>query len=298
MDFGQPVRTFENMLNSLFSALPTLLLACIVYMVFHLIARRIRVTVIYTTARRQKAKNLGLILGRLAQSAVVVAGALVALTVIFPSFQPRDLIQLLGIGSVAIGFAFHDLFQNFLAGILLLLTSPFKLGDQIQVDNFEGTVEDIQTRATTIKTYDERRIVIPNAELFTNSVTVNTAFNRRRMHCEIGIDYKEDIGQVKILLLQAINAIEGVIQEPAAEALLVALTDSGVTIRIYWWTKQTQQHYVLHLQDLVLTAICNCLMENHIEMPSPNPQHIFLTTMNNANTNGHKPLPEPLLPEE
>jgi small-conductance mechanosensitive channel len=77
------------------------------------------------------------------------------------------------------GFAFKDLFQNFLAGLLILVTRPFRVGDQIRYKDYEGTVEDIQARATYINTYDGRRVIIPTGELYTNSVTVNTAFPQR-----------------------------------------------------------------------------------------------------------------------
>jgi small conductance mechanosensitive channel len=118
-------------------------------------------------------------------------------------FQAGDLIQLLGISGVAIGFAFRDILQNFLAGILILLTEPFQIDDQIVFKGFEGTVENIETRATTIRTYDGRRIVIPNSELFTNSVTVNTAFDNRRLEYDVGIGYGDDIraNASKLLLI-------------------------------------------------------------------------------------------------
>jgi small-conductance mechanosensitive channel len=103
-------------------------------------------------------------------------GFLVSFSIVAPSFQAVDLIKVLGIGSVAIGFAFQNILQNFLAGLLLLWTEPFSVGDQIRIDNFEGTVEEIEARATTIKTYDSKRVVIPNAELFARAVTINTAF--------------------------------------------------------------------------------------------------------------------------
>jgi small-conductance mechanosensitive channel len=73
---------------------------------------------------------------------------------------------------VAIGFAFQNILQNFLAGILLLVQEPFAIGDFISVTGLEGTVDDIQTRATLITTAEGRRIVIPNALLFTNPVAV------------------------------------------------------------------------------------------------------------------------------
>ncbi|MFP3354118.1 mechanosensitive ion channel, partial [Pseudoalteromonas sp. SIMBA_153] len=96
-------------------------------------------------------------------------------------FTPAKLIGALGIGSVAIGFAFKDIFQNLLSGILLLISEPFRIGDQIVSGDYEGTVEDIKIRATTIRTYDGRQVVIPNSDLYTSALTVNTAYKQRRL---------------------------------------------------------------------------------------------------------------------
>jgi len=99
-------------------------------------------------------------------------GFLIAISVIAPSFQAADLIKVLGIGTVAIGFAFQNILQNFLAGILLLLQEPFRLGDLISVTGIEGSVSDIQARATVVTTKEGREVVIPNAVIFTNPVAV------------------------------------------------------------------------------------------------------------------------------
>ncbi len=135
MDFKRAWDTITNMAADFTAALPNFVLAFIIFMIFYFVAKRIRLLVTQVTEKRHRAQNIGVILGKMAQSAVVVTGLLVVMTILFPSFKPGDLIQLLGIGSVAIGFAFHDIFQNFLAGILLLLTAPFKIGDQIMVEN-------------------------------------------------------------------------------------------------------------------------------------------------------------------
>lgn len=136
-----------------------------------------------------------------------MVGLFVALSIVIPTFRAGDLVQLLGISGVAIGFAFRDILQNFLAGILILLTEPFQIDDQIVFKNFEGTVENIETRATTIRTYDGRQIVIPNSELFTNSVTVNTAFENSRLEYDVGIGYGDDIDQAKQLMLEAMHSV-------------------------------------------------------------------------------------------
>lgn len=281
MNFSRALTTLQNMADSIIAGLPNFVLALTIFLLFYLIAKRTRLFVVRLTERQHKAKNLGIILGKLAQSAVIITGLLVVLSILFPSFNPGDLIQLLGIGSVAIGFAFHDLFQNFLAGILLLLTAPFRIGDQIVVQQYEGTVEDIAMRATTIKTYDGRRIVIPNTDLFTNSVTVNTAFAQRCLEHEIEISFDEDIARVKGVILEALVTLDGVLSQPAPEVLVVALTSSGVTLRVSWWTSKHGHPDVLHLQDKVLASLKNQLTTQRVALPTPS-QHIIL-----------QPLPEP-----
>src|SRR5688572_26948259 len=162
IEISRALKTLQEMGNEFFAMLPTLGIALIVFVLFYYAAKGLKSLVSRLTARRQRHRNLGLVLGRLSQWLTVFIGLLVALIIVFPSFKVGDVVQLLGIGGVAIGFAFRDILQNFLAGLLLLITEPFRLNDQIVVGNFEGTVEEIQTRATLIQTYDGRRIVIPN----------------------------------------------------------------------------------------------------------------------------------------
>jgi small-conductance mechanosensitive channel len=186
------------------------------------------------------------------------------------------LVQLLGISGVAIGFAFRDILQNFLAGILILMTEPFQIDDQIVFKDFEGTVENIQTRATTIRTYDGRRIVVPNSELFTNSVTVNTAYDNRRIEYDIGIGYGDDIDLAKRLMLEAIYSVDEVLKDPAADVLVLELAESSVNIRARWWIKPPRRIDDLRSRDKVISAIKQKLyVENGIDLPYPTRQILF-----------------------
>lgn len=265
----------QGMINGAIALLPNVVLALIVFAIFFAIGGSIRHLVRRLTLKRRHARNLGLILGRLAQWSTILIGLFISLSIVIPTLRAGDLVQLLGISGVAIGFAFRDILQNFLAGILILLTEPFQLDDQIIFKDFEGTVESIQTRATTIRTYDGRRIVIPNSELFTNSVTVNTAFEHRRLEYDIGIGYGDDISEAKQLILAAINETHGVLQSPAPDAIVVGLAESTVNIRARWWVKPPRRAEVLDLQDRVLTAIKQKLMENGIDLPFPTQQILF-----------------------
>lgn len=172
LDFSEAWKTGHRIVDSTIAALPNLVLALVIFVGFLFVASIIRASVRRILLKRQRRQSLVLLLGQVAHLTVSIFGLLVALSIVAPSFQASDLIKVLGIGSVAIGFAFQNILQNFLAGVLILLQEPFDLGDWISVTGLEGRVDDIQTRATIITTADGHRIVIPNAVLFTNPVIV------------------------------------------------------------------------------------------------------------------------------
>lgn len=130
------------------------------------------------------------------------------------------------------------------------------------MDAFEGTVEEIQTRATIVKTYDAREVVIPNADLFTRSVIVNTAFGARRWEYDLNLKDVEDLETTKSEITQTIASVPGVLADPAPEALVLTidLTNPGAaTIRVLWWTNDSRQHQMLASYDKVLTTTARAL---------------------------------------
>ena len=268
-------QTVQGMVEKFFVLLPQLVLGVVVFLAFVLLAFAVRWLVERFSRRYQYARNLGLVLGRLAQAVVQVFGLLVAATVVAPSFHTADLIKVLGIGGIAIGFAFRDILQNFLAGIILLLHEPFRLGDQIKIEEFEGTVEAIESRATVIKTYDSRRVVIPNAEVFTKSLTVITAYESRRAEHVVGIGYADDIETAKRVILDALMKTEGVLHNPAPDALALELADFSVQIVVRYWVTPPEHQKILQVRDRVITAIKQSLNEAGIDMPYPTRQILF-----------------------
>ncbi|OUJ71400.1 mechanosensitive ion channel family protein [Hymenobacter crusticola] len=276
MDFSIAWQKINQIAHDTMAALPNLFIGLLVFIIFLFVAKGVRAIVERVIHRREHgSESLKLLLSRLAYVAVLILGVLVTTTIVVPSFTPASLISALGVGGIAIGFAFKDIFQNFLAGILLLLTEPFKINDQIKYKDFEGTVEAIQTRATSIKTYDGRRVVIPNAELFTNAVTVNTAYDKRRLQYDIGIGYGDDVARARKVMVEAMREVEGVLTDPAPEALVVDLAESTVNIQVRWWINPPRRTDVMHAQDAVLEAIRNKLTENGIDLPFPTQQILF-----------------------
>lgn len=218
--------------------------------------------------------NLGSVFGSFIRYLIIGLGFLLAATLIIPTLRPGDLIAGLGVGSVAIGFAFKDILQNWLAGMLLLFRQPFEVGDQIVAQGYEGTVERIETRATVIKTYDGRQVLIPNSEVYTNAVQVNTAFDVRRSQYDVGIGYNDSIDDGVKTMLKAVESIDGVLNDPAPEVIVSALGDWSVVLRARWWTK-SQRTDVVHVQSEVMIAIKKALDGAGIDMPYETQVHLW-----------------------
>ena len=273
-DFSLALERVRELSADLIGSIPNLILGILAFLIFYAIARGASSAAGQLTNRRIGGPGAALAVQRLTKGTILILGLLVALTVALPSFHPGDLIQLLGISSVAIGFAFRDILQNFLAGILILFTQPFRLGDQIVAGSYEGTVEDIQTRATFIRTYDGRQIVIPNSDLFTQKVIVNTANDVVRVEYDLGIGYGDDIDQAKSLILETVASIPGILTEPPPDVIVIELGNSSVVLRTRWWIANPTKAQSLDTRDRVLTAIKNTLFANGIDLPFPT-QHIL-----------------------
>ncbi len=255
IDVTVAYNTAERILLQLYQAIPRLLIATVVVVVLYYIGKILLMALMAGRDRWRGRENLELAMRRIFQSLVIAISLLIGATVVFPTVTAGGLIQLLGISGIAVGFAFKDIFQNFLAGILLLVTEPFSIGDEISVTGFEGTVEDVQTRATIIRTYDHRRVVVPNATLFTQSVVVNTAFAVRRADYDLTIPSSMDIESLKKRIAERLDtSVEGVSRAPSPEVLILKTDPTNTTLRISWWTSPRQRES-LAVQDRVLEAV-------------------------------------------
>ena len=268
-------QTVHGMIDAFFIFLPKIILAIVVFMLFWFVGIVVNRLVGYISQKYRRARNLSIVLGRVSHAIVIIFGLLVSMTIVAPTFHTTDLIKVLGIGTVAIGFAFRDILQNFLAGILLLLHEPFRIEDEIKVDDFEGSVEAIETRATIIRTFDDRQIVIPNTDLFTKAVTVNTAYAQRRSEYTVGIGYGDEIDRAQRLILEAVKSVEGVLKDPTPQAVTVDLAESDVKIRVFYWTQPPRWTNLIRVQDSVIRAIKTKLGENGIDLPYPTTQILF-----------------------
>jgi small-conductance mechanosensitive channel len=249
--------------------LPYMAVALLVFILFYIAGVVLRRVAARFTLRTRRHRSVGIVLGRLGQGVLVLLGLLIALVIAVPGFTPGQLVSVLGLSSVAIGFAFRDILQNFLSGILLLLSEPFRIGDQIKSGDFEGTVENIQTRATSIVTYDGRRIVMPNSTLFVNPVTVNTANEKRRLEYDIKLPKDSDVQKMRQVILRAVTPLPHVLEDPSPDVLLVGFTDNDVTLRLRWWIRPPRHFELQHGVDTVLVHVRDALQAMRARAAAP-----------------------------
>lgn len=279
-DYKYAYSAIHQIMSTFWERVPYLLIAITVFLFFWLMSRLFKHFVNKTLSNRGK-QNLVLVLNRIGSTFIVFFGFMIALVVAIPGFTPSQLISALGIGSVAIGFAFKDVFQNMLSGILLLLAEPFRIGDEIICGSFEGVVEDIHIRATNIRTIDGRRIVIPNALLYTSAVTVNTAYTRRRCSFNVGIGYNDDIEQAKKIILQTLDNIRTVESTPAPSVMVSSLGDFAIILTVRWWI-DTKETSIPSSTDQVQALVKNAITQNGLNIPYPTQQLLMDNPPNTA----------------
>ncbi len=264
----------QSVFASFIHQVPYIVIGIVLFLLFVLGAKATRRLFLEAGERTRFPDNVAAILSRLVSTAIMVLGLFVAAVVIFPAFKPGDLVTGLGITSVAIGFAFKDVLQNFFAGILILWRQPFVVGDQIRVHDFEGTVEEINTRSTRILTYDGERVILPNGDVYVSPIIVRTAFPHRRIRFSVAIGYTNSIEQARSVIQSVLARTEGVLSDPECLVYVTDLAASSVNFTIYFWTKADQAN-VLAVRDRVATGIKLSLDEAKIDMPDPNTTVIF-----------------------
>jgi len=266
----QTIMTSANhLLQQMISRIPYLIVASLVFVIFWVLSIFFKKAVTRILGSRKHHQNLVTVFRRVGSALILFLGFMVAMIIAVPSFTPGKLIGALGIGSVAIGFAFKDIFQNLLSGILLLLSEPFRIGDQIISGNFEGTVEDIQIRATTIRTYDGRKVVIPNSQLYTSTMTVNTAYSQRRLEFDVGIGYENNIIDAQQVILSVLKAAPTVSKLAEPSVIATALADSSVVLRVRWFIDDgTQTNRVASINEVII-LVKEALEKANISIPFP-----------------------------
>jgi len=195
-----------------------------------------------------------------------VLGIIIAVNAL--GFEPQALATGLGLTSLALGFALQDILSNFVSGLLILLLRPFELGDEIVIGETEGAVQRIDLRATEIRTYDGRSVLVPNAELFTMRVTNNTASPVRRGSVILPLGYDVDLPRVLEIIRRAIDETPGVLTKPPNTVIIREMNAEDIVLELRFWTESTRRDF-LEAASEVSKSVVAALKEAAVPLPEP-----------------------------
>ncbi|MEZ5499101.1 MAG: mechanosensitive ion channel family protein [Steroidobacteraceae bacterium] len=265
--FALARQTADAWVEAFFGRLPALIAAGFTFAVFVLLAFAIRI-VFRTYLRRRERADLAVVLSGLGFWVTLVLGLMLALTIVLPTLSMGDLVASLGIGSIAVGFAFKDILQNWLAGLLILLRRPFRHGDQVEIGELRGTVRAIDTRATHLRTFDGTLVLVPNTDVYSNSIRILTAFESRRVQLDLTVGYEYDVNWVTQLVRDAVTTVPGVLAKPEPQVVAWELGATSLAIRIRWWIAPQRSHEFVTRAGIV-QAIRNSFAHNDIDPTDP-----------------------------
>jgi small conductance mechanosensitive channel len=288
----QPVMsTAIERLKRLGRSLPLLAVSLLVVYVFHLLGRLL-------TAWRRPFRRLDGnpflrdLLQRALHVAIVVAGILVALDLLGATTVVGAVVGAAGLAGLALGFAFRDLAENYIASILLSLRQPFAPNDHVVIDGHEGRVAALNSRATILITLDGNHLRLANALVFKAVILNYTRNPTRRFEFELGVGSQEDLAAAQLLAMEAMRATPGVIAQPEPRALIQAVADSSVTLRCLAWVDQRQAS-VGKVRSEAILAVKRALEAAGMDLPEPT----FRIQLGSAPDSAAAPLARPAPPK-
>ncbi|MDC0886399.1 mechanosensitive ion channel [Altererythrobacter sp.] len=279
--FDRTVNTVATLQDSLvgmaegfISALPNMAIAVVVLILTWIIAKfAVRIADMLTgkTDIRPSLKNL---IDTLVRLGIWLIGLMLALVAAMPGFTPASVIAGLGIGAVAIGFAFQDIFENFLAGVLIMLREKMRIGDVIECDGITGKVENITLRETYIRKLSGEVTLVPNSILFKNPVEILTDETQRRHEVTAGVSYDTDLDQAADIIRTAVESVDAVLTDKGVDVFACEFNSSSVDFKVRWWagSKPRDMH---ESRDAVIRSIKRALDDAGIEIPFPYVTHTF-----------------------
>lgn len=273
IDFGQSMAVVAKSLNKLYRdfllRLPFLIAGMAVIMLTWIAARMVKITLDRFLDSREKMRtSLKDLIKQLAGISVWIAGLLTATIVVFPGMTPSKALTVLGLGSVAIGFAFKDIFENFFAGVLILWRYPIEKGDFVEHNEVVGKVEEITIRNTMIRRADGELVIVPNGQLFKSNVEVLTNRPKRRVRITCGVAYRESVPEARKVIREAVAGCESISGPKSVEVYASEFADSSVNFEVAWWTGSSPLD-IRKSRDEVIEAIKEALDGANIEIPFP-----------------------------
>ena len=255
---------WENLLRGLASFFGDLVLAALIFIVGWFLARLAARLTKKAISRGKVDALVASFVGSLVKALVMIVAAVSAVAQL--GINITSLVAALGAAGLTASFALQGSLSNLVSGMQIIFTKPFKMGDYLSFGTYEGTVKRIEILSTTLSTFDNKEVIIPNS-MITSDVVVNfTSSGTRRLDLSYGVSYQSDLARVKEILRELVDGDQRVLREPEPLIAVGEMRDSSIVVVAKFWCKQEDywpRYYTMQ------EAVKNAFDREGISIPYP-----------------------------
>lgn len=261
--------SLNNYWDIFLESVPKIAISAIILALFVLIGVIVSKTLRKTVQKKADSPLVANFLIRLVKFTIITAGLMLALNALGFTGIAGGLLAGAGMSAVILGFAFKELGENFLAGILLVFDRPFSMGDTITINDNIGVVSELRFRTTKLKTFDGKDVYIPNSDIVTNTVYNHTEDGYLRQSFIIGIDYENDVDKAVSVITEVVNNHPEILTDEKTQVLISEFGTNTVNLEIRFWTK-TKDYKVGagQVKFEIMRDVKHVLMTHQFGMPA------------------------------
>lgn len=273
MDINQAINLLSDKLTlwarELIRLLPNIVLAAFILVLGIFVAKFIRKIALRLIRKVSHLETINSLFSSVIYAISLGVVFFVVLSVLQLDKAVTSILAGAGILGLALAFAFQDIASNFMSGIFLSFRRPLSVGDIVKTNDYMGVVEEINLRDTMIRTFQGQRVIIPNKDVFQNTIENYTVLGRRRMDLSVGVSYGDDLKKVKEIAIRAVEQVSVRSQSDDITLYYEEFGDSSINFSLRLWLKTTDQPTFLQARHEAIMYLKEAFDANDIMIPFP-----------------------------
>jgi len=297
------IESLKQLVRETTAVLPLLVVAAIVIVLSYFLAAAAARLTRWTTENRIENKLLRQVAGNFVGVILFIIGVYIALRVSGLTRLAVTLLGGTGLVGLALGFAFRDIAENYLASILMSLNRPFRVGDLIEVEGAKGFVRTVTTRGTVLNTLEGNQIQMPNSTVYKGKIVNYTATPLSRLDFAVGIGFDDSIIEAQQIIMTVLGEHPAVVTDPPPIVIVDSLGSATVNLNVLYWFDQTK-HSPLKVGSSVIRQVKQQLTDAKITMPDEARELVFpkgvpvqMIDPSHQSVTPDEPSPEPSTPQ-
>lgn len=255
-------------LETTITHIPNFIVALCILLVFFIAAKVVAMVLRKVFHRGMESHQVADLMLTILRIIIIGLGCFIALDFLGLKGTVTSLLAGAGIVGLALGFAFQDITENFIAGVAMGIRKPFRPGDVIQTSEIFGTVKYLNFRNTIIETFAGQLEIVPNKHLFRNVLKNYSYSGERRIDVPVGISYSDNIDAASKAITKKLNTLDGVIHQHETSCYAEGFGESSIDLVARFWIHYPDGDYLKKMHEAVI-AIHSALNEEGISIPFP-----------------------------